>query len=260
MSDSWLKLDFTSVPEYGTGGAEHHDVYVQDRFGIRAMSFGNGEEQSAMRLGKPHELAIEYTRRIMAFLLFHPAPNDILMIGLGGGSLAKFIYYEMPGASITVAEVNPKVVAAARSHFQLPSDGERLRVVIAQGSRYLATHKGSAEVLIVDGFDANGQVSSLCSQAFYRNCFAALRPGGVFVANLLRFRKNTGVYLTRIRASFGNAVRVLTSGEDGNLVVFGFKDARTLRQNRKQIDRAQALKATYGLPFPVFAREIKRPY
>ena len=259
MSDSWRKLDFTDVPEFREAGAGYQDVYIRDRLGIRAMSFGNGEKQSAMRLGKPRALAIEYTRRIMAFLLFHPAPHDILMIGLGGGSLAKFIYYEMPGASTIVAEVNPKVVAVARSHFQLPSDDKRLRVVIAEGSSYLATHTNSAEVLIVDGFNANGQVSSLCSRTFYRHCFDALRPGGVFVANLLRFDMNTDLYLKRIHASFGDAVRVLTTGEDGNLVVFAFRDARTLAQGLKQTERAKALKATYGLAFPVFVREMRSP-
>src|SRR6266852_3464507 len=115
----------------GHGASEHHDVWVQDFYGVRAMSFNGDHVQSTMKVGKPHQLAGEYTRRMMAFLLFHPRPQRIVMIGLGGGSLAKFIYYEMPDASITVVEVNPKVVAAARSHFHMPRDDERLRVVIA---------------------------------------------------------------------------------------------------------------------------------
>jgi len=33
---------------------------------------------------------------MMAFLLFHPSPRDVLLVGLGGGSMARFIHQRMP--------------------------------------------------------------------------------------------------------------------------------------------------------------------
>ena len=59
----------------------------------------------------------------------------------------------------------------------------------------------------------NGQASSLCSRAFYDDCFAALRPGGVFVANLLSCDENADIYLRRIQGSFGDRVLILPSWE-----------------------------------------------
>ena len=260
MPESWVKLELLGEPEYETnkGASDHHDVWVQDFYGVRAMVFNGDHVQSSMKVGKPHELAGEYTRCMMAFLLFHPRPQRIVMIGLGGGSLAKFIYYEMPDASITIVEVNPKVVAAARSHFHLPRDDERLPVVIAEGGRYVAAHRATADVLIVDGFDANGQAPSLCTQSFYDDCFAALRPGGILVVNLLGDDESTDVYLQRIQASFGDTVLTIRLGEDGNVVVFGFQDAQPPRRNDELVARAQALKAMYELAFPLFVRTIKR--
>jgi spermidine synthase len=222
---------------------------------MRAMSFHRGPVQSAMKVGTPEELAGEYTRRIMAFLLFHPAAQRIAMIGLGGGSLAKFVYREMPEASITVVEVNPKVAAVARSHFQLPQDDARLRIVIGEGSHYVATHRDNADILIVDGFDLNGQPPSLCTQSFYDDCRAALRPGGVLVVNLLGSDHRMGIYLKRIGVSFGGTVLTLPSDEDGNLLVFAFQDVQ-LPSDEELVERAVQLQARYGLVFPLFVHAL----
>src|SRR5690606_38116351 len=64
----------------------------------RHLLFSHDSVQSSMRLDDPDALACEYTRRMMSFLLFVPDPREIVMIGLGGGSLAKFCYKNVPSA------------------------------------------------------------------------------------------------------------------------------------------------------------------
>ena len=67
-------------------------IAVSDARGVRTLHVGGEAIQSAMRLDDPFALALDYTRCMMAFLLFHPEPREALMIGLGGGSLAKFFH------------------------------------------------------------------------------------------------------------------------------------------------------------------------
>ena len=62
----------------------------------RFLHFGLDTVQSAMRLDDPDRLSLRYTRKMMAFLLFNRAPERILLLGLGGGSLAKFCYRRLP--------------------------------------------------------------------------------------------------------------------------------------------------------------------
>ena len=64
---------------------------LQDQ-GIRSLHFTHGEVQSSMRVGRPDELQVDYTRTMMGFLLLDPQPRRITMIGLGGGSLVKFCH------------------------------------------------------------------------------------------------------------------------------------------------------------------------
>ena len=64
-------------------------VEVSEEDGVRSLHLGGDAIQSSIRLDRPDELALDYTRTMMAFLLFQPLPREVLMIGLGGGSMAR---------------------------------------------------------------------------------------------------------------------------------------------------------------------------
>src|SRR5262245_14571019 len=81
-----------------TGGED--EVYITERFGVRSLHIGSDTIQSSMRLTRPIDLELSYTRSMMAFLLFRDPPARVLMIGLGGGSLAKFVYHRLPAAGL----------------------------------------------------------------------------------------------------------------------------------------------------------------
>ena len=90
--------------------AHHVKPYVHETGNARALHFSLHETQSRMRLDDPDALDLAYTRTMMGFLLFHPDPRQIAMIGLGGGSLAKFCHRHLPRASIEVVEINGHIL------------------------------------------------------------------------------------------------------------------------------------------------------
>src|SRR5438046_8305428 len=87
-------------------------IAVSDARGVRTLHVGGEAIQSAMRLDDPHALALDYTRCMMAFLLFHPEPRQALMIGLGGASLPKFFHRHLKKARVRVMAIDPRVLAA----------------------------------------------------------------------------------------------------------------------------------------------------
>ena len=159
-------------------------VEVLETGATRSLRFaGSPALQSRMSLLQPDALDLQYTRMMMGFLLFAPLPRDMLMIGLGGGSLAKFCHRYLPTANITVVEIDPAVIAL-REHFLVPPDGPRLRVVQGDGADYVAAHQEVADVLLIDGYDQAGLPAQLATPAFYRDCRAVLRPDGMLSVNL----------------------------------------------------------------------------
>lgn len=172
-----------------------------------------------MCVSRPNALQVDYTQVMMGFLLLHRHPQHIAMIGLGGGSLAKFCHHHFPTTRFTAVEINPHVIAMRRE-FLIPNDNDYFRVVEADGADYVADAAGQIDVLLVDGFDYQGQPLQLCSLPFYENCKHALTAEGVLVINLHDTHPLYEVFIARLDKVFaGNMVEVATH-EDGNVIVF----------------------------------------
>jgi spermidine synthase len=225
--------------------AGHVKPYVHESHAAKALHFSISEIQSRMLLTDPYALDLEYTRLMMGFLLFHPQPRRIAMIGLGGGSLAKFCHRHLPQAQIQVVEINPHVIAL-REQFHVPPDGERFHVVQGDGARYVRLRVRRPDVLIVDGFGPEGQPARLCSQRFYDNCAEMLQPGGVLVVNLHRGHRHHEVFVDRIRRSFDDSALAVEDTIRSNGVVFACKGytldkaATSLPRRLRQLDPSVA--------------------
>ena len=145
-------------------------VYVTERSGVRSLHIGSDTIQSSMRLARPNDLELAYTRSMMAFLLFNGSPRRVLMVGLGGGSLAKFVYRRLPEAVTEVLEISPQVVAVARRLFELPAADARLIVRVCDAAEFVAAEGTGYDAILVDGYDGESQVPELASPAFYGAC------------------------------------------------------------------------------------------
>ena len=175
MPDDPYSLRQTVPPTHLSG-----KPYLKEDGEEVALHFDFRTVQSAMSKADPDALTLGYTRTMMAFLLFQPEPARIAMIGLGGGSMAKYCLRHLPGVDFTAVEISPEIIAL-RDDFRLPPDGERFRVVCADGADYIRAMNHTVDVLLLDGFDLEGQPRQLCSTAFYDYCFARLNPGGVLL-------------------------------------------------------------------------------
>lgn len=238
--------------------AENEPVYISEKFGVRSLHIGSDTVQSAMRVTRPNDLEIAYTRSMMAFLLFDRDPREVLMIGLGGGSLAKFIYHRLPRARTVAVEVNPRVVAIARQFFHLPPDDERLKVVVGDGAGYLERDETCADVIMVDGYDAQSQVEALSTPAFYRSCARVLGDSGILVVNLWGGDRNFTTCVERISRAFNGLVACLPAGKPGNIVVLAFKRSPGRPRWDDLHRHAQVLETAHGLEFPDFVRQLRQ--
>ncbi len=231
--------------------------FLLDRDGLRCLHFGLGFTQSAMRLGEPDALDLAYTRRTMAFLLFVPRPRSLLILGLGGGSLAKFCYRRLPATRVTAVEIDPDVIAF-RTAFRVPDDDGRFAVVEGDGARHLAERDERHDVVVVDAFDHEGVAPAFAAEDFFANARRCLTGRGLLVMNIAGARAARAPLLARIGAAFGRPPLTLTIREDGNCIAFAFRDAGF--QPRWKFLKAEAveLRSRLGLDFPRFAEQLER--
>lgn len=232
-------------------------VYVSEKFGVRSLHIGSDTVQSAMRLARPYDLELSYTRSMMAFLLFNAAPRSVLMVGLGGGSVAKFIHHYMPQTEVRVLEIDPQVVAIARQCFMVPADDQRFRIIVGDGAEHMAGPGGAADVIMVDGYDAESHVEALATREFYDACRRRLAPGGILVVNLWGGDRQFNETLKRIESAFPDGTLCLPARKPGNVIAFGFRDVPPAMTWSGLDRRAAELESEYGLEFPQFVAGLR---
>jgi spermidine synthase len=218
----------------------------------RALVFNiEGSVQSEMRLDDPAALVNEYTRKMMAFLLFCPRPRHVVMIGLGGGSLVKFCRRHLPGTRLTAVEIDATVIALRRQ-FKVPPDDELLRVVHADGAQHVADIADSAEhadVLLVDAYDRRGLARSVMSREFLANAKRLLADSGVFVMNLAAYESDSARMLQLIRAELGAPVMSVKVGWGSNAIAFAGPALSDVDRLRAVATRARQIHDELGLDF-----------
>lgn len=238
--------------------ANDESVYVSERFGVRSLHIGSDTIQSAMRIARPNDLELAYTRSMMAFLLFQDRPGRLLMVGLGGGSLAKFVYHRMPDTVSEVLEIRPEVVAIARRLFGVPASDERFILRVCDGAEFVTRDGSAYDVIVVDGYDGDAQVEELSTQAFYGGCRRRLGAQGVLVVNLWGSDRRFDDYLQRIESAFPAGTLCLPAEKPGNVIVLAFRDARVDPRWAELEGRARELEARYGLEFGKFVHGLRK--
>jgi spermidine synthase len=233
-------------------------VEVSEQDGVRHLHLGSDTIQSAMRLSDPFELVLSYTRSMMGVLLFNPQPQRVVNVGLGGGSLAKWIHRHLPGTQQVVLELDARVIACARQFFCVPPDDERLMIVEGDGADWIGRHLDRADVILVDGYTAKAQAGELATDKFYALAADALTRDGILVVNLWGTDRGFDVNLQRIERAFQGQVCCLPAEQRGNIIVFAFRRRPLLTRWDELHGRAARLEREHGLEFPRFVEALRK--
>jgi len=164
-------------------------AFLIEEFEYRSMRFAlDGCAQSEMRIDDPYALVNEYTRKMMGFLAFQPRPKQILIIGLGGGSLVKYCHRYLPTTRITAVEIDPDVLAL-RSQFNT--------------KQILGTNGVFVMNLVAESADAKRHVETV-RQVFGTAIVVAMKHDG----NLVIFAGQTLHDPQRTKMAMRNAERI----------------------------------------------------
>ncbi|MDD5297249.1 MAG: fused MFS/spermidine synthase [Rhodocyclaceae bacterium] len=238
-----------------------HSIEVSEDAGVRYLHFGSSWIQGAMRVARPYALELEYTREMMAALLLRPSseypgwPRRVLLIGLGAGSLTKFLWRQRPESRLTVVEINPAVVGVAYASFRLPDDPERIRIELADGVKFVAEDQEEYDLILVDGFDDKARAGKLDAVPFYAACRRRLASDGLMVVNLLGHYRGFKGAIERISEAFEGRALLFPSCDSGNAIAFAAVGDPVAIPLTELKSNAQALKRDAGLNLlPTLAR------
>jgi len=238
--------------------AARDEPTLSEADGIRYLHFGTEWVQGAMDMERPAELVLEYTRQMMAWLLFLDPPREgaIGLLGLGAGSLARFCL-KHTRSRIAVVEWNPLVTAVCRSFFRLPQ-AARLEIEHADAGDWAVDplHAGRCPVLMVDLYDAQARGPVRDSVDFYAGCRRLLGEAGVMVVNLFGAHESFPRNLANLERAFDGRLALLPEIEEGNRIVLAFSGPPLELAPSQLLARAEDVESAYGLPARRWARSL----
>jgi spermidine synthase len=174
--------------------SDYSHIRVRRTNNIRTMLFvrDNREEvvESVLDLSQPSHLMVPYTRFMFLSYVFQPRQEKVLIVGLGGGSMLRFLKHYDPDVHVDAVEIDPAVVQIAKTHFGL-EESEKARIIVADGFEYLEKTPERYDVIYMDAFlkpmettDSTGVPLRLKTAEFYKQIQTKLTPNGVVVFNI----------------------------------------------------------------------------
>jgi len=228
-------------------------VFEYPEWGRRTLQFSKSRgTQSSMLLADPDALDFAYTRTMIAALALHPAPKNVLLVGLGGAALPKFIQKRFPDVHLDVVELDPDVLKVAADYF-LFKPAANTRVFIMDGRLYLKRTRNQYDVILLDAYAGDRIPFHLTTQEFLRLLKTRLRPGGVVATNLWEAVQNR-FYFAELKTYQENFPQTYLFKADasGNVIVFGALNERKV-ERPEWAQRAGALPNAAELGFDLTA-------
>lgn len=237
------------------------ELIVADTGFSRSLYFGKTAVQSSMLLDFPEDLALHYARAMMSVLIFEPEPRQVLLIGLGGGSIAGFLLRACLASRICAIEIRSQVIEIAHRFFGLPENDPRLEVVCGDGRQYVFDQVGVSskyDIILVDAYDETSRMDAVTDLKFMtaaRNC---LSDNGILAFNLWT-GPSGNFYHCQERLSHvfaGHCRNLVLDPKKGNAILLAFKNPSIAGGIEGFRPAAQILCERFSINFPAFLDDI----
>ncbi|MGQ0740828.1 MAG: spermidine synthase [Alphaproteobacteria bacterium] len=203
----------------------YNQIYVFRDGDYRTMKFGLYERrftESVSNAKKPRELPLAYTRAMTMAAACSANANRALMIGLGGGTVVRYLEQFMPETQFVQVEIDPGVIRLAKKHFGV-RESPRMRIVERDGRHFLNREKEPYAIIFVDAYRGWFVPFHLTTREFYALAKSKLAPGGCLVQNVDPSTLLFDATMATISKVFTN---VDTMKAGGNIVIFAYEGSK----------------------------------
>ncbi|MCJ7547756.1 MAG: fused MFS/spermidine synthase [Deltaproteobacteria bacterium] len=217
---------------------EYNNIYIyknREYITMKFVRFGTDYTESTSNTIDDAELPIFYTRVMLVGLLYADSPRNILMIGLGGGTVTNYLHKFLKNdAYVRAVELDKGVIAAAKKYFHTREFGN-YKIIENDGRLYLFNTKQSHDIIMLDAFRGGYVPFHLLTKEFYALANNRLSPGGCLVINLHASTELFPSALATMKQVFPN---VETFQAQGNVIAVAY-------QGEKKNDKRLKKKAAY---------------
>lgn len=175
------------------------EIKVVEFYGMKYLDVGG-----LMQSGRVVEEI--FAQGLQKYCKSHPAyaAKNVLVLGLGGGSVLTAIHKYFPEAHIQGVEIDPQIIRAGREHFELDSH-VNFTVKIADALDLRTNLGKNYDLIIVDMFTGYAVPQKVSTKSFLNRLRRLLSSKGIVVFNRLYFKEHkeeADQFAEKVRQSF----------------------------------------------------------
>jgi len=218
----------------------YRNIIVDETGNLRCLKFNTKSSQtsqSCMYKNDPDKLVFNYTKLTFASLLVTDDPKNVLVIGLGGGTLSNVIHELYPAAKIHNVEIDPAVLKVARDYFNF-IETDNVTSSVQDGRIFIkraAIKKQKYDWIILDAFNGDYIPEHLLTKEFFEEVQSVLADGGVIAANTFSSSKLYEHESATYHAVFGDFINVSRANRSNRIILAGIKTIPTQAQLNERI-------------------------
>jgi spermidine synthase len=168
-------------PERGLLSVEqsaYAEIRVVDVDGVRHMVIDGGTHTIVD--AETYESFFPYVHVLDVLNHIVEEPGDLLLVGLGGGSVAKL--FANQGWKVDAVEIDPVVTKIARRDFGL--EDSEARVFHEDGRRYLSVTPKTYDLIVLDAFGSSSIPFHVVTRESFALAATRLAPEGILAMNI----------------------------------------------------------------------------
>jgi spermidine synthase len=225
-------------------------VWINKDQDILQLKFDKLAIQSEINIKAPHELRMQNLRYLMGVLLFIQPPKNVLLLGVGGGSLIQFLRHYLPETHITGVEYDAELLQFVQKHLLLPDSDKYIDYQVTDARLYIEHCQQNFDLIIVDIFDSSASPDWLLDKKYIDHLKRLLSPRGALGCNLLVENEKTfNRYYQQLRHQFDSQTLMMETEDYENLLVYALNFKARKKTITQHMQHAQQLQEQYLLPF-----------
>jgi len=190
-------------------------IWVFEKKDERCMSFIKPPSpilQSCMSLENPKTAALfHYSQIFLGSLFLKENPEKILMIGLGGATVAKALNILVPNARLDIVEINPAIPPIVADYFEF-RETQRNHIFVADGFEFVKNSPANIyDIVLLDAFTTDYIPPSFLTDEFMQNVKKIMAKDGIVAINTFANSKFQSLESELIKNNFGKYYNLTTN-------------------------------------------------
>lgn len=249
-------LFFTSISSYAkvihSERSLYRNILVEDKGNLRCLKFNeksNKTNQSCFLKSEPQRLVFNYTKLLFSGLILNDSPKNILIIGLGGGTMSNTLNQLFPDAKIDNVEIDPAVIKVARKYFSF-FENDNVKSYVKDGRIFIkraALKKQTYDWIILDAFNGDYIPEHLLTKEFLQEAKSLLSSDGILTANTFSISKLYDYESATYHAVFGEFFNVRNSKHSNRIILTSNKPLPDLKALKSNIGPLHRSLSKYGV-------------